>query len=272
MFQIYFTLCLALLFPSCSKSEREKVVQGEYLYRLHDEYLFIPETPSKRVLEPYAWEMGKTGNLPKITKEYFRCRGSSLNPPRTITQDSGETQRIQDCGGSDKHSLPLKEGKEFVYPILVELLNDIQAKTGKRVVITCGHRCPDHNSYADPTPAARFSKHMVGAEVSFYVQGLEERPEAVVSLIQEYYKNNPLYAGHKEYIEFKRYDKGDTDVATPPWFNKEIFIKLYKKKEGRDFDNRHPFPFISIQVRYDRDLNEKVTYSWEKATRNYLRK
>ncbi len=271
MHKIYCILC-GFLLVSCSSSERETVVKGEYLYRLHDEFLFTPEPPLKITAEPYAWETGTVGHLPKVTKEYFRCKGSSLNPLRITQTKEGEPQRLNDCGGTDKHSLPLRDGKEFIYPILLDLLNAIQNRSGKRVVISCGHRCPDHNTYADLKETARFSKHMIGAEVSFYVQGLEERPEAVIALIQDYYKNQPKYKGKKDFLEFQRYEKGDSDVSTPPWFNKEVFIKVYKKGEGRDFDNRHPFPYISLQVRYDMDLGEKVIYSWEKANRNYLRK
>ena len=47
-------------------------------------------------------------------------------------------------------------------------------------------------------------------------------------------------------------------LAIEPWQNKEILIKLYQKDEGRDLDNRHPHPYISIQVRYDRDRGEPV--------------
>jgi hypothetical protein len=271
MYTIYFILCATLL-ASCSSSERETVVKGEYLYRLHDEFRFTPDPPVKKAVEPYPWEVGTVGHLPKISKEYFRCKGNSLNPVRIVQGEKGEPQRLNDCGGTDKHSLPLKDGKEFIYPILLDLLNAIQTKSGKRVVITCGHRCPEHNSYADIKETARHSKHMVGAEVSFYVQGLEDRPEAVVNMILDYYKNNPKYQGKKEFIEFQRYEKADSDVTTPPWFNKELFVKIHKKREGRDLDNRHPFPYISLQVRYDTALNEKVIYSWEKANRNYLRK
>lgn len=268
---MFLIICTVFLALGCSSSEdrRESSVKGEYIYRLHRESLFTPDPPQKKSPEAYPWEEGMISHLPKITKEYFRCNGSSLNPMRIIPGD-GEPQRLQDCGGTDKHSLPLRDNKEFIYPILIELLNAIQTKSQKRVVITCGHRCPDHNSYSDPS--ARFSKHMIGAEVSFYVQGWEERPEAVVALIQDYYKDSPRYRDKKEYIDFQRYEKGDTDVSTLPWYNKEVFIKIYKKREGRDFDNRHPFPYISIQVRYDRDLTEKVIYTWEKANRNYLRK
>ena len=121
---------------------QREYIYGEYIYRLHDEYLFIAEPPLKRPVEPYPWEKGNVGNLPKITKEYFRCKGSSLNPQRNHQEKGSEVVRLTDCGGTSRHSLPLRNGKEFVYPILLDLLNHIQSKTGKRVVITCGHRCP----------------------------------------------------------------------------------------------------------------------------------
>ena len=138
-------------------------------------------------------------------------------------------------------------------------------------MITCGHRCPEHNTYSDSSPKNQHSKHMIGAEVSFYVQGMEYKPETIIKYLQEYYKSNPKYKGQKDFEEFQRYDKEDSDVSIQPWYNKEIFVKLYNKKEGRDFDNRHPYPYISIQVRYEVDRQEKVIYTWDKATRNYLR-
>ncbi len=159
------------------------------------------------------------------------------------------------------------QGKENVYPILLELLNYLQKKTGKRVVITCGHRCPAHNVYADPSKENRTSKHQMGAEVDFYIQGMEERPQEIIGLLMQYYQTSP----DKELVEFKRYDKPDARVSIQPWFNKEIFIKLYQKAEGRDADNRHPHPYLSIQVRYDRERKERVVYDWEKAAKNYHR-
>lgn len=138
-------------------------------------------------------------------------------------------------------------------------------------MITSGHRCPEHNTYVDPSPENQTSKHMIGAEVSFYVQGYEDKPEKIIKLIQTYYLETSKYRGLKEFQEFKRYEKS-TLVSSSPLMNKEIFIKFFKKKEGRNFDNRHPYPYINIQVRYDWDHHEKVTYTWDKANKNLLRK
>ena len=268
---------LILLCCSCSSQEertqdhlRAQNMKGEYIYRKHNEYLFVPPLPEKIISGTYPWDKRIAGNHSKITKEFFRCKGSHLNPPR-IVPEKEEIVRYYDCGGAEKHSLPLRDGKEFIYPILVDLLNHIQAKTGKRVVITSGHRCPEHNTYVDSSRENQYSKHMIGAEVSFYVQGMEDHSEIIIQHLQDYYKEHSKYKGQKDYQTFRRYEKEDTDVSTSPWYNKEVFIKLYKKKEGRNFDNRHPYAYISIQVRYDIDLQEKVIYTWDKANRNYHR-
>jgi hypothetical protein len=270
---LIFAVCVSCSSSDEAQNHRLSTLQqkGEYIYRKHDEVFFTIPAPLKNTPEPYPWEKGLVGNHPKITKEFFRCKGSHLNPVHVV-QQKGETQRYFDCGGAEKHSLPLRENKEFIYAILIDLLNYIQAKTGKRVVITCGHRCPTHHVYADSSTENQYSKHMIGAEVNFYVQGMEEKPEALIQYIQDYYKESPTYKGLKEYTEFKRYEKDDTNVSIAPWMNKEVFIKLFKKKEGRNFDNRHPYSYISIQVRYDREKDQKVVYSWDQANHNYLRK
>jgi hypothetical protein len=278
LYQFVIVLLLAFCCTACSQGDdaskhrlANRFQKAEYIYRMHDERLFSIPEPEIQTLDPYPWESGHASSHPKISKEYFRCKGSSLNPVH-ISQEKGEVVRYYDCGGAEKHSLPLRDQKEFIYPILIELVNYIQAKTQKRVVITSGHRCPEHNLYVDSSMSNRYSKHTMGAEVSFYVQGLEENPESVIKLIQEYYKETSKYQGQKDYLEFQRYEKSDSNVATQPWFNKEIFIKLFKKKEGRNFDNRHPYPYVSLQVRHDFEKNEKVVYTWDKANNNYLRR
>lgn len=251
------------------QSEREKVrrlnCKAELIYRNHDDlsYPIAPPVPTPRA--SYPWE--SETNLPRITKEFFRCKGSPLNPPLVDTSDPSKPLPLSDCEGCSRHGLPIIHGKEGVYPILVDLLNYLQKKTGKRVVITCGHRCPLHNAYADPSKENRVSKHQIGAEVDFYVQGMEERPQEVVGLLMQYFQENPLYKNDKESLEFKRFEK--TELAIQPWMNREVFIKLYQKGEGRDADNRHPHPYLCIQVRYDALSRERVVYDWAKANKNY---
>ena len=242
---------------------------GEEISRWHDEVVYSLAPAEKVVVAPYPWEEEHASIHPKITKDFFRCKGSTLNAPRVV-QENGETKRFFDCGGADAHSLPLCDGKEFIYPILISLLNEVQKHTGKKVVITSGHRCPEHNAYVDQSKGNQFSKHQIGGEVSFYVRGMEEKPDKVVALLQKYYLETPKYQGMKEYQEFVRWEK-PTDVTMQPWYNREIFIKLYQKNEGRNLDNRHPYPYVSVQVRFDMDAKEKVNYSWDKAFRNYMR-
>jgi hypothetical protein len=269
----YLLLFLALFLGSCSSKEnqaRKQNLKGEYLYRLQNEYFFNPPPPLPQSPEKYPWEGRYIGEMARITKEFFRCKGSSLNPSRLQTREGKEPVKHYDCQGGKKHGLPLRNGKEFVYPCLLELLNSIQQKTGKRVVITCGHRCPKHNIYVDPTPYNWSSKHMLGAEVDFYVEGMEKDPTAIVSLIQEYYLETPPFSNASAFTTFHRYEKEGVNVSTPPWYNKEVFIKLYLEHEGRNCDNPHPYPYLSIQVRHDRDLDAKVVFD-QKQAQNYLR-
>lgn len=275
---LLFTFLLILFCTACSTSDEPKTQQssqryqkGEYIYRHHQETFSQVPVAEAQTLDPYPWEKGNAGNYPKITKEFFRCKGSNLNPVRVVQEKGNEPSRYFDCGGAEKHSLPLRNKKEFIYPILIDLVNYIQAKTQKRIVITSGHRCPEHNTYVDSSPSNQYSKHMLGAEVSFYVQGMENDPNSIVKSIQDYFKETAKYQGQKEFIEFQRYEKSDSNISTNPWYNKEVFIKIFKTKEGRNFDNRHPYPYISIQVRLDYDTNEKVVYSWDKAYHNFLR-
>jgi hypothetical protein len=257
------------IFSSCSgleRSEREKIRKrnrvGETIYRNHNERFFVIETPKHIQRALYPWE--SESNLPRITKDFFRCKGNSIHDP---IANQGET--ILDCDGGNRHGLPIIQGQEGVYPILISQLNYIQKKTGKRVIITSGHRCPSHNTYVDPSPENRTSKHQIGAEVDFYVQGMEDRPEEIVALLMHYYQETPGY--QKEYQVFTRYDKSDARVAIQPWMNKEVYIKLHQKDEGRNLDNRHPHPYITIQVRYDTQKNERVVYDWQKANKGYSR-
>jgi len=267
--QRLFLFFIIFLLFGCSQSQRNTPkAKVEKILRSNNDSYFKSKDLQKNTLDLYPYEE-ETAGFFKISKEFFRCKGNPLNPERVDTSNPDNVKVYLDCIGPNKHSLPLINGKEGVYPVLIDILNFIQRKTKKRVVITCAHRCPKHNSYADISNIAKTSKHMIGAEVDFYVQGLENSPLKIMDLIFDFYKEDSRYRGNAEYEKFIQYQK-DTDVSTPPWHNKEIFVKLYQYNEGRDFNNRHPYPYICIQVLYDRASKQKVNYSWEKAHRGYL--
>ena len=262
----YFTF-LCILLTSCRESDhqtRRQNLKGEYIYRKKSEIFFTPSPPIAKTPLHYPWERSL------ITKEFFRCRGDSLNPVVEKKREGRESIYFSDCPGGERHGLPLRDGEEFVYPCLIDLLNYIQEKSGHKVYVTTGHRCPDHNSYCDHSPSNWGSKHMLGAEVDFYVVGMEQEPEKIISLVQQFYSETDPYKGDKAFEEFSRFHRQGLNVSTPPWHNKEIFIKLYLKAEGRDFDNQHPYPYIGIQVRYDRDAKKQVVFE-QGQTQNFLR-
>lgn len=243
---------LALAFLGCSSDENQWIAEP-----LPQEEAPIADLKPQEARRSYPWDSAAQA----ITKAHFRCKGSRLNPPRKT-----EKELFLDCGGFSEHSLPIKNGAEFIYPCLIEVLNDLQTKTGKRVVITTGHRCIQHHLYARTPEQGRASKHLIGGEVAFYLSGFEQKPEAVVELIREYYQKR--FPNQPEMQKWERYEKSDTDVSMQPWYNHEVFIKIYKPHEGRDLDNRHPYPYLRIQVRYDRDSKEKVTFNWGEAEKN----
>lgn len=254
---IFLFLILSSLL-GCSgleKSEEKKVRKQNLtispIQRQSNEVLFSLPAPTLKTRTPYPWENKWVGPHLRITKEFFRCKGLSLNPPIKIHRQSDFIYHL-DCGGIESHSLPLKEGKEFIYPILIDLLNFVQKKTGKKVVITCGHRCPIHNLYVDPSKQAQTSKHLIGAEVDFYVEGSEYFPQTVVEALLSYY-DKPL------------------ECSGRSWKNQEISITLFERSEGRDLDNSHRYPYISIEVRYDRDSKRPVQYNWDRAHNGYIK-
>jgi hypothetical protein len=271
MTRYLFYCCIFLLLFGCSTSEeakkaaiKRKNAKAEYILRHHNTLFFPIFPPEARVRELYSWEEGGAANLQRITKDFFRCKGSSLNIPILDNKDPEKPVIYEDCKGGASHNLPLIHGKEGVYPVLIDILNYLQEKTEKRLVITCGHRCLQHNKYSDRSKNSFSSKHMIGAEVDFYLQGMENKPKEVINLIFQFYKEKKRY-GFREYEIFERAVDRESDVSTPLWFNKEIIIKLYKENEGRDFDNRHPYPYVSIQVKYDKDKKEKVVFSPDKS-------
>lgn len=221
--------------------------------------------PQVQSLPHYPWE---ERTKEQITKYHFRCKGRWENPFKAV-EIQGKKNYIADCSGVDGHSLPLREGREFIYPILIDLLNHIQRCYGHNLIITSGHRCPEHNAYVEQSDP--YSKHLLGAAVTFYGSEREITPSELLSWVDEFYQRDCLKCDKSEFTHFQRYQKGDTFTKTEPWYNKEIFIKFFLPHEGRNGDNNHTFAYYSIQVRWDRSTNERVSYSHKQAYENFLR-
>ena len=248
---ICFAKCLSMVFflglTGCSgleQSEQEKIraqnAKGEFVFRHANERQFAYAPPQIRERQKYPWEGSYSGQLPKISTRILPLQGKQLQPA-SFSRGGQKGEYDYDCGGGGKQPSSLQD-KEFIYPILIETQLRADKRQTKKVVITCGHRCPVHNKYADPMPAGQTSKHMIGAEVDFYVQGMEERPEEVVALVQNYYKETALYRGKQEYQQFERYDKSDAKTASTPWYNKEVTIQLYAKGEVETLITAIPIP------------------------------
>lgn len=242
--------------------------ESEPIYRVSSDQLHSP--PKPKLLRPanYPWDARYKGGLCKITKEFFRCRGSKQNPPIYLN----DKETLFDCNGIEEHSLPIQQEKEFIYPILINLLNYIQSETKKQVIVTSGHRCPTHNRYLNCAPKAQYSKHQIGAEVTFYVEGMQDFPFEILKLIKQYYRSHPKFKDNPKFTQFLRYEKSDTGVAIKPWYNEEVYIKLFDPSEGRDLDQSHPYSYFSIQVRRDISTNTRVLYDWNTAHKTLLRK
>ena len=220
---------------------------------------FFPIKPlCYKKTKTYPWQASIVGGYQRITIEHFRCKGRIQNHPIQIFRKKDFLYHF-DCGGIDNHTLPMKNGKEYIYPILIDLLNFVQEKLQKKVIITSGHRCPAHNSYCDISKKNQLSKHQVGAEVDFYVEGLEKDPNTVIETLNQFYT--------------QKMNRSITlsSSSTPSWYNHEVAITLYHIEEGRDFDNSHNFPYISIQVLYDTIEKKKVTYNWHKAYNEFIK-
>lgn len=241
-------------------------LEGSFINNKEKEIYFSLDVPKVNETPIYPWNKKNIDGVWRITKDFFRCKGD-LNHP-LISKDK---IFIKDCSGAEAHGLPVRDGKEFIYPCLIDLLNYVQEKTKKKVVITTGHRCPAHNNYADPSSLNKSSKHLLGAEVDFYVEGMEKESEKIIALLQNYYKTDPTFCRDKEYFEFQKMDASKYHVSIAPWANKEILIKLNLENENRDFDNSHDHAYITIQVRFDRETNKKVVFD-EKQIGQYLKR
>jgi hypothetical protein len=259
-----FIVFLALVLCGCSgmeKSEQEKIKKmhalSEPILRYAGEQFHAINFPEKKVRERYSWENTLAHQFPKITKEAFRCKGSGNPKPKILR----ENVAIFDCQGADKHSLPLNDDKEMIYPALLEILNYLQDHLRKKVVVTSGHRCYAHQTYLLGTSSGALTKYLIGAQVDFLIDGIQASSEKIIACLSAYYQE--LFPDQKEY----QLEKSVAGV----WQNKEISLKLFAKHEGRNEDNAHEYPYLSIELKHDRLLDKKIQVNMQQAMNGYYR-
>ncbi len=256
----YYFLLLLFFVASCSTAhEREQKLRmkknrsTEKIYRLSHEKMYEEKAFTLAKRERYPWENETC--FPKITMNTLRCRGC-----KDYTKRARNGKEYEDCNGMKDHGLPYVDGDEFVYPVLVSLLNKIQNTLNKKVVVTSGHRCPKHNDYLN-LGKFRISKYMIGAQVDFYVEGMEKECEEVIEQIIALYKEDT--------DNFSHFTKSRSDKGTPSWRNKEISISIQKEGEHSVLDNKD-HSVISISVRYDRTKQEHVYLDWKQAYQGFI--
>jgi hypothetical protein len=244
MRRFFFLFC----FVGCTTLEeahKQKVKEinqvKESIERKEGEAFFTILPPKVKEHRPYPWEERYIGSIRKITKEFFRCKGSSSNPPEIVT--GKEPVYFYDC---TPHSLPIRDGEERVSTVLIDMLNFVQQKLQSRVVITSAHQCPTHQKYLKKEKKSKMSRYLVGAKVDFYVEGYERKPQEVAALLSTFFKE-PL----------------TVQVKGQEWSNKEVRLILRKTGERRNKDNRHPYPYFTLE---DRSFH----YTWDHAYKGLI--
>ena len=94
---------ISFLLFGCSgieESQQEKIKQNnavaERIYRKSSDKFYSIDPPKQQKREKYPWEENYEGTISKITKDYFRCKGSSSSPIKTHTTAKEEILHLID--------------------------------------------------------------------------------------------------------------------------------------------------------------------------------
>lgn len=260
MIPIAFFALVSLL-ASCSDTkshvEKRRMKNNqteEKIYRHSTEYYYKKEPFTLVKKDPYPWE--NESPFPKITINSLRCRGDRSHP--ILKHLQGE---FEDCNGMYEHGLPYVDHEEFVYPVLLTLLNKVQNVFNKQVVVVSGHRCPKHHLYIT-LGSSKLSKYMIGARVDFTVIGMEDQGELIIEKIKEFYSED-----EEKFCHFK---KEVDSTGTVIWSNQEIRLFITKEGEHNVIDKKK-HPVVTIDVCFDRKKNEPVYLDWNQAYSGYIR-
>lgn len=184
--------------------------------------------------------------IPDLTAEDFRCRGDWENHP--VCQ--WNNHEYSDCSGGGLPQAGIDED-------LIDLLNELQRRFDKPVIVNSGYRCPQHNAYiaaelynwiddqgnpGNPYEVSGRSRHMMGAAADFYIQDYEFNPQEIIDTILSIQGLTPPNPGVRIYWVNQKKRDGSYSTgyyqyqaySTPEWW-----IHPYAPEEGRDLDNRH---------------------------------
>ena len=153
-----------------------------------------------------------------------RCTGGAVQ-----TIDGGQ---VRDCPAGERPAHAM--AKE-----ITRLVEKLRCKMGDKVVITSGYRSPRHNQYLRAWVASRekgrntvsrTSRHTQGRAVDFYIEGY----------------------GHGQLMPVARQLKIWAGKLAKPLRGslERIWVKIYRKHEGREPDNLHSLPYIHVELRY----------------------
>lgn len=185
----------------------------------------------------------------RINKYHFCCGGSIEHP--IYETDKGW---FSDCSGGQVHSLPLKDNEEWISPILITLLNDLQDHFETAAVVLCGHCCPIHYRYRIEKGQRAVRRHMMGAAVDFK---LKKKPaqQTIDYLVERanWYSADPLSPIDPTYSH-----------STKAWKNRHFKIHLLENYESDQT------AAIRIEVFHDPIIDETIRFQWDTTEQLYI--
>ncbi len=235
-----FVLLLLLFnFLNSSCSRKNPSITSK-TYNIHknfvpNDFVIPQELPQKK--PSYQWEK-QHSPLPSFTKYSFRCTG---------TNQEENIPSYKKCLGTLQHGLPLYNGKEYIYPRLIDLLNFLQKENNEKISIIRGHLCPKVFALLDIKE--QNNKYLIGAivKISSKINWEQNLPFLIKKFYEKKKEENPL-----QEINNSNYPIIFT--------NNEFKFIIYKPLTTN---------IMEIEVLYDKEKDLTINFTIEDA-QNYL--
>lgn len=233
-------VCLFLILILNTSCSHKKSPMTAKTYNIHKDFIpndFVLPQESSQKNPTYQWEK-QYPSFPSFTKYSLRCPGT--NTEQNVLPH-------KKCLGALHHGLPLYNGKEYIYPKLIALLNFLQIENNEKIIIIRGHVCPKVFSLLNTQE--QNTKYLIGAivKISSKINWEKKLP----SLIKKFYDNkkeeDPLY-----------------EIKSPDYpiifVNKEFKFIIHKPLIINSME---------IEVLYDKEKDLLIKFDLEDA-QNYL--